>query len=139
GQRSLQLRSAETGRPAAAPDVARGGDRRPRPGSGSEARARGPAGADADGGDPGRRRGVLLQGGRADPGDQDRDRDVAASSRPSSSAETALGLRRAAASQDGWSDTMSSDCDAAMDRLSVYLDRELTERDMEEVRAHLDD
>jgi mycothiol system anti-sigma-R factor len=34
---------------------------------------------------------------------------------------------------------MSSDCDAAMDRLSVYLDRELTERDMEEVRQHLED
>ena len=34
---------------------------------------------------------------------------------------------------------MSRDCDAAMDQLSVYLDRELTEGDMEQVRAHLDD
>jgi len=34
---------------------------------------------------------------------------------------------------------MSRDCDSAMDRLSVYLDRELTDRDMEQVRAHLED
>ncbi|HYM51366.1 MAG TPA: mycothiol system anti-sigma-R factor [Candidatus Limnocylindrales bacterium] len=34
---------------------------------------------------------------------------------------------------------MSKDCDSTMDRLSLYLDRELSEPEMRQVRVHLDD
>ena len=34
---------------------------------------------------------------------------------------------------------MSQDCDSAMDRLSLYLDRELSDREMQQVRTHLSD
>ena len=34
---------------------------------------------------------------------------------------------------------MSDECDSAMDRLALYLDRELNDREMQQVRVHLDD
>lgn len=34
---------------------------------------------------------------------------------------------------------MSDDCDSTMDRLSRYLDRELSEPEMQQVQAHLED